>query len=137
MGVGLFLFACAHAPEEPPVLESEKNSQVFEASEKIIIRALTQVLKERGFGQSKVEKKGEESRLDTEYVTQEDWRTKAEATVKKLNRKESEVTLKIITEQKKSGSSEWKPKKIMGKDQYEKLFNEIDMQIYREMGKGE
>ncbi len=119
------------------MLESEKNSQVFEASEKIIIRALTQVLKERGFGQSKVEKKGEESRLDTEYVTQEDWRTKAEATVKKLNRKESEVTLKIITEQKKSGSSEWKPKKIMGKDQYEKLFNEIDMQIYREMGKGE
>lgn len=29
------------------------------------------------------------------------------------------------------------PQKIMGKGQYEKLLSEIDMQIYREWGKGE
>ncbi len=138
MGIGVIFLGCAHTREEPPLPESEKNSQVFEASEKIIVRAVTQVLKERGFGQAKVEKTAQdESRLDTEFVTKGDWRTKAEATVKKLNRKENELTVKIITEQKKSGSSEWTPKKIMGKEQYEKLLDEIDTQIYRELGKGE
>lgn len=117
--------------------EPEKNSQVFDASEKIIIRATTQVLKERGFGQAKVEKAGEdETRLTTEFVTQGEWRTKVEATIKPISPKENELTLQVITEYKKSGSTEWKPKKIMGKDQYEKLLNEVELQIYREWGKG-
>jgi len=138
VGICIFLFACAHTPEEPPLPEPEKNSQVFDASEKIIIRAVKQVLKERGVGPAKVEKTGEdETRLETEFVTRGDWRTKADITIKKLTKKENEVTVKVITEQKNSGSSEWAPKKIMGKEQYEKLLGEIDMQIYREWGKGE
>lgn len=135
--MSLSFFACAHTPEEPPLPEPEKNSQVFDASEKIIIRATTQVLKERGFGQAKVEKAGEdETRLTTEFVTQGEWRTKVEATIKPISPKENELTLQVITEYKKSGSTEWKPKKIMGKDQYEKLLNEVELQIYREWGKG-
>jgi uncharacterized protein YebE (UPF0316 family) len=116
----------------------DKSTQVFDASEKIIVRAITQVLKERGFGQAKVEKVGEdESRLETEYVTQGDWRTKMGATIKKISRKEREVTLLITTEQKDSGPSGWKAEKLLGKEQYKKIFNEIEMQIYREWGKGE
>jgi len=116
----------------------DKSTQIFEASEKIILRAITQVLKDRGFGQAKEENVGEDQRrLETEYVPQGDWRTKVEATVKKINPKEREVTLLVITEQKDSQSADWKPKKMMGKSQYEKLFNEIEMQIYREWGKGQ
>jgi len=134
----LFLFSCAHTPEDPLTQEVDKSTQVFDASEKIIVRAITQVLKERGFGQAKVEKVGEdESRLETEYVVQGEWRTKMEATIKKISRKEREVTLLVTTEQKDSGPSGWKEKKLLGKQQYEKIFNEIEMQIYREWGKGE
>lgn len=116
VGICILFFACAHTPEEPPLPEPEKNSLVFDASEKIIIRAVTQVLKERGFGQAKVEKTGEdESKLETEFVTRGDWRTKAEITIKKLARKENEVTVKVITEQKKSGSSEWAPRRSWAK----------------------
>jgi len=60
-----------------------------------------------------------------------------EATIKKISRKEREVTLLVTTEQKDSGPSGWKEKKLLGKQQYEKIFNEIEMQIYREWGKGE
>ena len=134
----LLLFSCAHTPEDPLSQEVDKSTQVFDASEKIIVRAITQVLKERGFGQAKVEKVGEDqSRLETEYVSQGDWRTKMEATVKKISRKEREVTLLVTTEQKDSGPSGWKSKKLLGKEQYEKIFNEIEMQIYREWSKGE
>ena len=137
LGISLFLFSCALFPKDPTSPEADKSTQVFDASEKIVVRAITQVLKDRGFGQAKEEKVGEDqSRLQTEYVPQGDWRTKVEATIKKINPKESEVTLLVITEQKESKSSDWKPKKLMGKDQYEKLFNEIELQIYREWGKG-
>ena len=135
----LLPFSCGHIPAEDPLTqEVDKSTQVFDASEKIIVRAVKQVLKERGFGQAKVKKVGEdESHLETEYVLQGEWRTKMEATVKKVSRKEREVTLLVTTEQKDSGPSGWKAKKLLGKEQYEKIFSEIEMQIYREWGKGE
>jgi hypothetical protein len=138
MGIALFLYSCAHTPEDPLSQEVVKSTQVFEASDKVIVRAITQVIKERGFGQAKVEKVGEDqSRLETEYVPQGDWRIKVEVTVNKISRKEREVTLFVTTEQKDSGPSGWKAKKLLGKEQYEKIFNQIEMQIYREWAKGE
>jgi hypothetical protein len=134
----LLFISCAHAPQDPTVQEVYKSTQVFDASEKIVVRAITQVLKDRGFGASKVEKTGEdESRLFTDFVPQGEWRTKIEATIKKLSRKEREVTLVVTTEQKESGPAGWKTKILMGKEQYEKIFNEIEMQIYREWAKGD
>ncbi len=134
----LLLFSCAHTPEDslsPPV---DKSAKVFEASEKIVVRAVSQVLKDKGFGPAKVEKVGEDqSRLSTEYAQQGDWRTKIEVTVKRINRKEREVTVSVTTEQKDSGPAGWKAKKLLGQEQYEKIFNEIEMQIYREWAKGE
>jgi hypothetical protein len=135
--ISLFLFSCILPPKDAISPEADKSTQVFDASEKIIVRAITQVLKDRGFGPAKEEKVGEDQvRLETEYVPQGDWRTKVEATVKTVNPKEREVTLSVITEQKGSKSSDWKPKKMIGKEQYETLFNEIEMQIYREWAKG-
>jgi hypothetical protein len=127
------LSACGHTPEVLP--EPKGISQVFEAGDKVIFKAISQVLKDRGFGEPRVE--ADTGRLETEYVVQEDWRTKVVATVKKISRREREVTLTVITEQKDSGPSGWKSKKLMGKEQYATFFNEIEMQIYREWYKGD
>ena len=130
----LFLLpaACLHAPEVSP--ESKGASYIFEADEKIIFRALSQILKDRGFGGSRIDSENE--RLETDYLLQGEWRTKAVATVKKIGRREREVTVSIITEQKDSGPSGWKAKKLMGQEQYEAFFRELEMQIYREWDKG-
>ena len=89
MCISLSLFACALPPKDAISPEVDKSTHVFDASEKIVVRAITQVLKDRGFGQAKEEKVGEDQRrLETEYVPQGDWRTKVEATVKKINPKE-------------------------------------------------
>ena len=135
----LLFFSCAHIPFEDSLSPKvEKSTRVFDASEKIIIRAIKHVSKERGFGEAELEKVGEdESRLKTEYVIEGDLRTKMEATIMKISRKEREVTLRVITEQKDSSPAGWKPKKLLGKEQYEKIFNEIEMQIYREWAKGD
>jgi len=115
--------------------EPEGTSYIFEADDNVILRALSRVLKERGFGESRVE--ADKGRVETDYLVQGGWRTKAVATIKKISRKEREVTLSIITEQKDSSPSGWKPKKLMGPGQYEAFFNELEMQIYREWYKGE
>jgi hypothetical protein len=41
----------------------------------------------------------------------------------------------VVTEKKSSAG--WIPKAVMGKEQYEEFFNEIEIQIYREWYKGE
>jgi len=127
----LFPSACQHAPEALP--EPEGTSYIFEADDNVILRALSRVFKDRGFGESRVDK----GRIETDYLVQGGWRTKGVATIKKISRKEREVTVSIITEQKDSSPSGWKPKKLMGQGQYETFFNELEMQIYREWYKGQ
>jgi hypothetical protein len=122
-----------HAPEVSQ--ESKESSYVFEADEKLIFKALSRILKDRGFGESRID--SDKGRLETDYLVQGEWRTKAVATVRKIGRKEREVKLSIITEQKDSGPSGWKAKKLMGREQYEMFFNELEMQIYREWYKGD
>jgi len=119
--------SCSHFYD--PLPESEKVSQIYDADEKIIVKAITRVLKDHDFGKPRVEP--DNSRLETDYVVQGDWRTKVVATIEKISPKKREVTLSVVTEQK--SSSQWQPKKVLVKEQYDKLFGEIEMQIYREM----
>ena len=109
-----------------------KNTRILEFNEKIIIKAITSVLRERGFENPKVDL--EKGKVETDYVVEGDYRTRVEAEVKKAGRNEGKVTLSVITEQKSSAG--WKPKNIMDKAQYDKFFEEIEMQSYREMAKG-
>lgn len=110
-----------------------KNTRVFEFKEKILIRAIASLLKERGFEDPKVDM--ERGTVETDYYVQGDFRTRVEAKVKKISRREGEVTLSVITEQE--SSSGWKPKNMLDKDQYDKFFDEIEMQAYRELAKAE
>lgn len=108
-----------------------KNTKVLEFRDTIILKAITSILRERGYENPKVDL--EKGRIETDYVVEGDYRTRVEATVKKIDRNEAEVTLSVITEQK--SSSGWKPKNIMDKAQYDKFFGEIEMQAYREIAK--
>jgi hypothetical protein len=75
--VFFLLQACIHTPDTMTMLGPQGNKQTFDADEKIILKAIAQVFKERGFGEAKVEQ--EKGRLETDFVTQGDWRTKAAA----------------------------------------------------------
>jgi hypothetical protein len=125
----LLLAACE---EEEAGGEPEKHFRVFEFNEKYIIRGIANMLKEKGYTDPKVDM--EKGKVETDYITQGNLRAKVEATVKKLDRREREVTLVITTEKKtKEG---WKATKMLDKAQYDRFFDEIEMEIYREMGKG-
>lgn len=124
------LISCSHTP--PGLPEPDKESRIFDVKEEIIFRALTRVLKDRGFGDPAVNK--EKGTVTTDYLVQENWRFKVAGEVNKISKREREVVLSFTTEEK--SSSGWKPKKILGKEQYEKIFDELELQIYRELSKG-
>jgi hypothetical protein len=125
--------SCSQFLDHDALPESAKASQIFAADEKIIVKAITRVLKDRGFGNPRME--ADKSRLETDYVVEGNWRTKMVVTIEKIGPKKKEVTLSVVTEKK--SSSRWQPKKLMRKEQYDRLFGEIEMQIYRELYEGE
>ncbi len=131
----MFLDACGHLSDPFPKTEVEGAVKIFEADDRIILKAITRVLKDRGWGEPR--EGVEPGRIETDYVVQGSWRTRVEATVKKISRREREVRLSLITEQKSFFDSQWRPKSLMGKEQYDQLFREIEMQIYREWAKPE
>jgi hypothetical protein len=126
------LSACDEESESSE--EPEKHFRVYEFNEKYIIRGIANLLKEKGYTDPKVDY--EKGKVETEFITVGNTRTRVETTVKKIGRRENEVTLIITTERvlKKLG---WKPVRIMGKEQYDRFFDEIEMQIYRELAKPE
>jgi len=128
----LLLAACEEEKDETNG-EPKKHFRVFEFNEKYIIRGITNMLKEKGYTDPRVDM--EKGTVETDYITQGDFRAKVEATVKKLDRREREVAL-VITTQKKTKEG-WKPAKVLDKAIYDRFFDEMEMQIYREIGKGD
>ncbi|KPK91256.1 MAG: hypothetical protein AMJ94_07560 [Deltaproteobacteria bacterium SM23_61] len=126
-----FLNACEEEESASPG-PPEKHSRVYTLNEKYIIRGVANLLKEKGYADPKVDT--EKGTVETDYIPAGNVRTKVVVTVKKLNQREREVTLLITTEKKvKEG---WKAIKILEKPQYDKFFDEIEMQTYRELAKG-
>ena len=113
------------------VSKPDEYTRAFEASENIILRVIMHVFKENGFGNAKID--SEKNRVESDYIIQSGWRSKGIARVKKITWNECDVTLSVITE--KNTSTGWEMRRLLGKEQYDNLFNAIELQIYREMYK--
>jgi hypothetical protein len=124
--IGLFPIACTEDGEV--ISKPDEFTRVFEANEDVILRAIVQVFKEKGLGSAKIHPR--KNQVESDYTIQDDWRTKNTATVKKINWKESEVTLSVIMEKKTSKG--WEMRRLLEKKHYDNFFDEIDLQVYNE-----
>ncbi|HVO66567.1 MAG TPA: hypothetical protein VMT12_08800 [Syntrophales bacterium] len=109
----------------------DEYTRIYEASEDIILKALKQVFREKGFGNASINP--EKKQVESDYLFQNEWRSKATARVKKINWKECEVTLSVNTEKKTSTG--WEMRRLLESEQYDKLFTAIELQIYQEQYK--
>jgi hypothetical protein len=75
----------------------------------------------------------EKRTVETDFITQDDWRIRSSAYVRKLNWKESEVFLSVIAEKKTEKG--WEMRRLLNKEQYTNLFDLIELKIYEEMAK--
>jgi len=124
------LIACGAQLGQTVITQPDEYSYTYEAKEKYVLRAISRVFQEKKMG-TKIRIDEEKHTVETDYILQDDWRTKSIARIKKLNWKESEVFLTVITEKKTV--SGWEMHRLLEKDQYMKLFDTIDLKIYEEM----
>ena len=128
------LSACDEESESSGSGEPEKHFRVYEFNEKYIIRGIANLLKEKGYADPKVDY--ENGKVETDFIIAGNMRTRIETTVKKIGQREKEVTL-VITTEKNTKKEGWKRTKVLGKEQFDQFFEEIEMQIYRELAKPE
>jgi hypothetical protein len=114
------------------ISKPDEYRHTYEANEKFTLRAIAQVFKDKSMG-SNIKIDRENKRVETDYIVQDEWRTKSIATVKKINWKEIEVVISVITEKKTENG--WEMRRLLDKDNYITLFNTIELKIYEEMSK--
>ena len=122
---------CACMIEGKPIYKPDEFTHVYEAKEKFILRAIAQIFKDNALGRPTINEDTHE--VTTDYIVQGEWRTRSLARVRNVNQREREVTLSVITEKKTSTG--WEMRRLLEKEQYESLFNDILFQIYQEMSK--
>ena len=114
------------------ISKPDEYFHVYEAKETVILQAVANVFKEKHIG-TNVTIDRKKLLVDSDYVESGDWRTKAIARVNRLNWKECEVYLSVITEKKTEKG--WEMRRLLEKEQYDTFFSVIDLKIYEEMSK--
>ena len=114
------------------ISKPDEYIHLYEANEKIILKAIAGVFKEKNIG-ANVTIDQKNHRVDSDYVVSGDWRTKANARVQRLNWKECEVILAVTTEKKTETG--WEMRRLLQKEQYNSFFSVIDLRIYEEMSR--
>ena len=130
--ISVFIMSCTYPFGSPVITKPDEHTRVYEAKEKVVLRAVARVIKERNAGVN-VTIDDQNHQVNSDYVVSGKWRTKTSARVRQINWKECEVVLTVTTEKKKEES--WEMRRLLEKDQYDTFFNEIDLKIYEEMSR--
>jgi hypothetical protein len=126
------LISCAPNIGQVVIAQPDEYRHTYEARENVILNAVARVFRDKSMG-SNVRIDPEKRQVETDYFIQGDWRTRSRAKTRRLNWKESEVVVSVITEKKtKTG---WEMRRLLEEDQYTNLFDAIDLMIYEEMSK--
>jgi hypothetical protein len=124
------LFSCAPQFGQVIISQPDEFRHNYEAKEAVTLKAIARVFLEKKVGRN-VSINHDKLTVDSDYVVQDDWRTKSSARVRSLNWKECEVVLSVITEKKtKTG---WEMRRLLDKEQYDVFFRAIEMKIYEGM----
>lgn len=126
------LISCSAKFGQVVISKPDEYRQTYEAREKVVLEATARVFKDKNMG-SNVRIDRENRRVESDYITAGEWRTHGTAKVKKLNWKECELTISLITE--KRTETGWEMRRLLEKEQYINLFDIIDLQIYEDMSK--
>jgi len=126
------LISCGPKIGQVVISKPDEYRHTFEAKEKFILQAIAGVFMDKNMGINVTINK-EKRTVETDFITQDDWRIRSSAYVRKLNWKESEVFLSVIAEKKTEKG--WEMRRLLYEEQYNNLFDIIELRIYEEMAK--
>jgi hypothetical protein len=130
--INIYLISCAPQYGQVVLSMPDEYRHTYEAKEAVILNAITRVFLEKRVGRNVNINPGNLT-VDSDYVIQDDWRTKSHAQVRRINWKECEVILSVITEKKTDKG--WEMRRLLNKEQYDVFFSTIELKIYEEMSR--
>jgi hypothetical protein len=126
------LLSCSPQYGQVVISQPDEFRRNYEAKETVILKAIALVFLEKRVGRN-VEINQDKLTVDSDYFVQDDWRTKSHAQIRRLNWKECEVILAVITEKKTNKG--WEMRRLLNKEQYDVFFSTIELKIYEEMSR--
>jgi hypothetical protein len=126
------LISCASQFGQVIISKPDEYRHIYEAKEIVILKSIARLFKEKNVG-TNVRINYKNLTVDSDYFFQDDWRTKSNARIRRLNWKECEVGLSVITEKKTETG--WEMRRLLDKEQYEVFFSTLELKIYEEMSK--
>ena len=95
----------------------------------VVREALEKVLEKKKFVLAA--KQSNEHHLETEWLEDGGYRSRAVADIKPLSQSKTELTLFMYLEEKRLFSDEWEPMDEIGEDTYRIMMGDIEMECYR------
>ena len=130
--IGINLISCAPQYGQMVITRPDEFRRNYEAKEAVILNAIALVFLEKMVGRN-IKINPNSLTIDSDYFVQDDWRTKSFAQIRRINWKECEVILSVITEKKTEKG--WEMRRLLNKEQYDVFFSTIELKIYEEMSK--
>lgn len=126
------LNSCSPQYGQVLITRPDELRHTYEAKEAVILKAIALVFLEKSVGRN-IKINPDNLTVDSDYIVQDDWRTKSHAQVRRINWKECEVILSVITEKKTK--TVWEMRRLLNKEQYDVFFRTIELKIYEEMSR--
>ncbi|MCG6981417.1 MAG: hypothetical protein LJE88_08390 [Deltaproteobacteria bacterium] len=130
MGMVITLVHCSKPLTHRQVMVTNRpEMKVFKMKADVVREALEKVLEKKKF--VLVAKQSNERHLETKWLEDGGYRSRAVADIKPLSQSKTELTLFMYLEEKHLFSDEWDPMDEIGEDTYRILMGDIEMECYR------
>ena len=130
MGMAIILVHCSKPLTHKQVMVNNRpEKKVFKMKADVVREALEKVLEKKKF--VLVAKQSNKLHVETGWLEEGGYRSKAVADIKPLSQSKTELTLFMYLEEKHLFSDEWEPMDEIGEDTYRILMSDIEMECYR------
>jgi hypothetical protein len=130
MGMAIILVHCSKPlTHRQEMVTNRPEKKLFKMKPDVVREALEKVLEKKKFVLAA--KQSNELHLETEWLEDGGYRSRAVADIKPLSQSKTELSVFMYLEEKGLFSDEWEPMDEIGEDTYRILMGDIEMECYR------
>lgn len=131
---GLLLAHCMPLSQYPERVPNRPVTRSFDVKEEVLRKAVERVLIKKSYVLDPEQSTAHQVR--TKWLHDGSYRSMAIADLRSLKRSESELTLRVLFEEKGFMSERWDPVDKIGADTYDMLMDEVSLEGYRVLYEG-
>lgn len=134
LAVSFLLVHCMPFSESPDRVPNRPVTRSFDVREEVLRKAVDRVLVKKNYVLDP--EQSTPHRVRTKWLHDGNYRSMAIADLRSLKRNESELTLRVLFEEKGFMSDAWNPVDKIGSDTYDMLMDEVSLENYRVLYEG-